>query len=293
MKYINFSQLRSFHAVSKTGSITQASKLLNVSQPTITKQIQLLEQYYSINLINRHARGISLTDLGNKLYEITSNIFELEESAIDLFSSNLNINTGTLKTGTSGSYYIIKLIKEFNKSHPSISLDIISSNSNKILDKIYNYEIDIGVIGKPSNKNFKSDIYSIPYLKQKIVIIVGKGHKFFNRKDIKINELKGLDFINREKGSETRRVFEESLKIKNININPVMEVGRVTMIQAVKENMGLGYLSEPEFENYKDVRKINIDNIDLYTQAYVVCLKKKQNDNLIKAFINTAKKIIY
>ena len=59
----------------------------------ITKQIQLLEQYYSINLINRHARGISLTDLGNKLYEITSNIFELEESAIDLFSSNLNINT--------------------------------------------------------------------------------------------------------------------------------------------------------------------------------------------------------
>ena len=72
-----------------------------------------------------------------------------------------------------------------------------------------------------------------------------------------------------------------------------MEVGRVTMIQAVKENMGLGYISEPEFENYKDVRKINIDNIDLFTQAYVVCLKKKQNDNLIKAFINTAKKIIY
>ena len=90
MKYINFSQLRSFHAVSKTGSITQASKLLKVSQPTITKQIQLLEEFYSINLINRHARGISLTDLGIKLYEITTKILELEENALDLFSSNLN-----------------------------------------------------------------------------------------------------------------------------------------------------------------------------------------------------------
>ena len=84
MKYINFSQLRSFHAVAKTGSITQASKLLSVSQPTITKQLQLLESFYQINLINRHARGISLTELGKKLYEITLKIFELEEEAIHL-----------------------------------------------------------------------------------------------------------------------------------------------------------------------------------------------------------------
>ena len=145
MKYINFSQLRSFHAVAKTESITLASKLLNISQPTITKQIQLPEEFYSINVINRHARGISLTDLGNKLYEITSNIFELEESAIELFSSNLNINTGTLKTGTSGSYYIIKLIKEKSAldarptASDAISASILSfshSNVSSICSKI-------------------------------------------------------------------------------------------------------------------------------------------------------------
>ena len=45
MKYINFSQLRSFHAVAKSQSITLAAKLLNISQPTITKQIQLLEEF--------------------------------------------------------------------------------------------------------------------------------------------------------------------------------------------------------------------------------------------------------
>ena len=103
MKYINFSQLRSFHAVAKTESITLASKLLNISQPTITKQIQLLEEFYSINVINRHARGVTLTDLGKKLFEITSRFFELEENAIQLFSSNLNIHKGTLVTGTSGT----------------------------------------------------------------------------------------------------------------------------------------------------------------------------------------------
>ena len=64
MKYINFNQLRSFHAVAKTNSITKASILLKISQPTITKQIQLLEENYAIAVINRHGRGVSLTELG-------------------------------------------------------------------------------------------------------------------------------------------------------------------------------------------------------------------------------------
>ena len=163
MKYINFSQLRSFHAVSKTGSITKASKLLSVSQPTITKQLQLIESYYKVNLINRHARGITLTDLGKKLYEITLSIFDLEEEAINLFSSNLNVHKGTLVTGTSGSYFIMKLVKEFKKLHPGIQLKIISANSNSILDKINDYDIDIAVIGKPIKKNFKPKLFIVEY----------------------------------------------------------------------------------------------------------------------------------
>ena len=292
MKYINFSQLRSFHAVAKTESITLASKLLNISQPTITKQIQLLEEFYSINVINRHARGITLTDLGKKLYEITSIIFELEEQAIQLFSSNLNINKGTLVTGTSGTNYIIKLVKEFKKLHPGIELKIISSNSNEILDKLYNYEIDVGVIGKPLTVKFKSDLYYIPYLKQKIVIIAGKGSKFYNKNTIQLKELNECNFINRENGSETRKVFEEALSKASVGLNTIMEVSRTTMVQAVKENIGLGLISEPEFDNYKDIKKIHIEDFDIFTQAYLVCLKKKKKDNLINAFIETAKKII-
>ena len=292
MKYINFSQLRSFHAVAQTESITLASKLLRISQPTITKQIQLLEEFYSISVINRHARGVTLTELGKKLFIITSNIFVLEEEAINLFSSDLNIHKGTIITGTSGTYYIIKLIKEFKKLHPGIQLKIISTNSNDILDKIYDHKIDIGVIAKPFLKNFKSDIYSVPYLKQEIVVIVGKNCNLYAKDSLILDDLNGYDFINREVGSETRRVFEECLKEKKVNLNTVMEVDRTTMVQAVKENIGIGIISEPEFYDYKDIKKLHIKDLEIYTQAYLICLKKKKKDNLIKAFIETAKTII-
>jgi len=261
MKYINFSQLRSFHAVAQTESITLASKLLRISQPTITKQIQLLEEFYSISVINRHARGVTLTALGKKLFVITSNIFVLEEEAINLFSSDLNIHKGTIITGTSGTYYIIKLIKEFKKLHPGIQLKIISTNSNDILNKIYDYKIDIGVIGKPLLKNFKSDIYSVPYLKQEIVVIVGKNSNLYPKDSLSLEDLNGYDFINREVGSETRRVFEESLREKKVNLNTIMEVDRATMVQAVKENIGIGIISEPEFYDYKDIKKLHIKDI--------------------------------
>ena len=292
MKYINFSQLRSFHAVAQTESITRASKLLRISQPTITKQIQLLEEYYSISVINRHARGVTLTELGKKLFIITSDIFVLEEEAINLFSSDLNIHKGTIITGTSGTYYIIKLIKEFKKLHPGIQLKIISTNSNDILDKIYEFKIDIGVIAKPLLKNFKSDIYSVPYLKQEIVVIVGKNCSLYAKDTLSLEDLNGYDFINREIGSETRRVFEECLKEKKVNLNTIMEVDRTTMVQAVKENIGIGIISEPEFYDYKDIKKLHIKDAEIFTQAYLICLKKKKKDNLIKAFIETAKTII-
>ena len=292
MKYVNFNQLRSFHAVAKTNSITEASKLLKISQPTITKQIQLLEENYAIAVINRHGRGVSLTELGKSLYVITSKIFDLEEEAIELFSSDLNINKGTLTTGTSGAYYIMQLVKEFKQLYPGIDIKIISDNSQNILEKIYNFEIDIGVIAEPNSIPFREDIYSIPYLKQKIIIIVGKNHKLSTKKSILMKELEGLNFINREKGSETRRVFEESLKKNNININSIMEVTRNSMIQAVYENMGIGILSEPEFYDFKDLKKIYIADDDIYTQAFVVCLKNKRNSNLIKAFLETTKKHI-
>ena len=69
------------------------------------------------------------------------------------------------------------------------------------MQKIYNFEIDIGVIAEPNSIPFREDIYSIPYLKQKIIIIVGKNHKLSNKNNISIRELNGLTFINREKGS--------------------------------------------------------------------------------------------
>ena len=72
---MKYTQLRSFHAVAKVGSFTGAAKELNVSQPTISEQVRMLEATYGIEVFNRAQRNIKLTTTGRSLFEITQRLF--------------------------------------------------------------------------------------------------------------------------------------------------------------------------------------------------------------------------
>ena len=75
-------QARAFHAVAMAGSFTAASKILNVSQPTMTTQVKELEALYGVELFHRHPRGVVLTDTGHE----------------QTFSKRLTIPRGTMTT---------------------------------------------------------------------------------------------------------------------------------------------------------------------------------------------------
>ncbi|MDD9878273.1 MAG: LysR family transcriptional regulator, partial [Magnetovibrio sp.] len=72
---MKYTQVRSFHAVAKSGSFTGAARELNVSQPTVTEQVRELEATYGIELFNRAQRKAKLTAIGRSLFEITQRLF--------------------------------------------------------------------------------------------------------------------------------------------------------------------------------------------------------------------------
>ena len=72
---MKYTQMRSFHAVAKAGSFTDAARDLNVSQPTVTEQVRELEATYGIEVFNRARRKVKLTTTGRSLFEITQRLF--------------------------------------------------------------------------------------------------------------------------------------------------------------------------------------------------------------------------
>src|SRR6202030_4564805 len=77
-------QARAFLAVAIEGSFTGAAKRLNLSQPSVTTQVGLLERQYKVELFHRIGRGVRLTPAGNALLPTVRRLFtSLDEATTD------------------------------------------------------------------------------------------------------------------------------------------------------------------------------------------------------------------
>ena len=99
-------QLRSFHAVARSGSFTAAARELRVSQPTVTTQVKGLEREFGVELFVRRGRRIELTEAGRGLLDITRRLFSQEKEAADFLNESRELKTGHLRVGAVGPYQI-------------------------------------------------------------------------------------------------------------------------------------------------------------------------------------------
>jgi len=100
---MRYTQLRSFHAVARAGSMTAAAKALRVSQPTITAQVKALERAFDTELFVRGGRRLRLTEAGQGLYAIAQRFLDQEKEAVDYLNQTRELATGHLRVGAGDS----------------------------------------------------------------------------------------------------------------------------------------------------------------------------------------------
>jgi DNA-binding transcriptional LysR family regulator len=105
-------------------------------------------------------------------------------------------------------------------------------------------------------------------------------------------ELQGQPFVNREVGSTTRLAFEGALKEKGITVSPIMEMGsREAVWLAVERGIGIGVVSDVEFNPHPNLRAISISDANIYTTAHITCLVDRIDASIIKKFFEVAESI--
>ncbi len=81
--FLNYHHLRYFWVAAREGGLTRAAKKLNVSQPSICKQVQALEQALGDKLLRRTSRGLALTEAGQRVFSFAEEIFSLGEDLLN------------------------------------------------------------------------------------------------------------------------------------------------------------------------------------------------------------------
>jgi aminoethylphosphonate catabolism LysR family transcriptional regulator len=291
MRYLNFNQLRSFHAVAREASVTRAARLLNISQPTVTTQVKSLEADHHAELFHRRGRGIVLTDLGRSLFVLTQRIFGLEEEIVELMSGARALLTGHVKIAAVGPYFVMKILAEFTRRHPQLRVSLTTGNSSEVLESILDFRADVGILGYVDVKDPR--VLAMPYRRQAVVAFVSRHHPWATRTGIKLSDLQGQRLILREPGSQTRYAFEEALKRAKVTPDVAMEIGnREAVREAVAEGLGAGIMSEVEFVPDERLRKLKILDASIYTDAYIVCLRERQASRLVRAFVTVAREVV-
>jgi len=125
---VDWDKLKIFYTVAEASSFTKAATILNLSQSAISRQIQTLEQDLKIQLFERHARGLVLTDNGEYLFksahEVISKLKDVE-STLSGHKDKLNGKLTITTVVSFGTTWLTPRIKDFMDLHPEMEVELI------------------------------------------------------------------------------------------------------------------------------------------------------------------------
>jgi len=131
-------QIRAFLAVARLGSLSAAARELGVSQPTLTRTIQLLESGTRLNLFKRTTQGLSLTEAGQALMESATHMREAADAFARQAAGMSEELRGDVRVSANeivGMYLLPPAVAALREQHPGVHIDIVISNRASSLGK--------------------------------------------------------------------------------------------------------------------------------------------------------------
>ena len=262
-------QLRILKAIATEKNFTKAAELLYLSQPSLSKQIKILEKNLGVLLINRENNKISLTENGKVFLQYSERILALCEESCRALIDLKNGERGNLTVGASqtiGTYLMPRVLALFARNYPQIDLKV-QVNSTRIISKnVVNREIDIAVVGGEIPVEFKKNLVVEPFVEDEFSLIVPKSHPFATKKLITKEDLYHLNFITLNSNSTIRKFIDNILIQNEIEIRQLKIIMQLNSIEGIKTAVGLGlgaaFVSSSAIEKEIELKKIEILKID-------------------------------
>ncbi len=256
---VNLELYRIFKIVADEENLTRASKILNISQPAVTKHIHNLEDELGIKLFDRTKYGIVLTPDGKKIYdqvkEAIQILISVESNLKQIEILNLGIHTNMPKE------LYRNIITQLKSNKSNIEVNIEKAPTEDMLSMLEKQKID-AYLSKRQPDNLHSE--AIKFIRLGFFhdnFFVNSNSKYLNT-DILKDDKEPITVYTLRNISSTSKNLENILKEKNIkNIN-IKNVTFNTIIEEMQNSDIIAYITEEyvqeELENGK-LKKLDVD----------------------------------
>jgi len=197
---MTITQLKYVLAIAEYKNFTKAAEKCYVTQPTLSTQIQKLEEQLDITIFDRAKKPIQLTEVGEKIVQQARNIVNEAERIQDIVDQQKGFIGGEFRLGiipTIMPTLLPMFLKNFIKKFPKVKLKIEELTTEEIITRINDGHLDAAIAATPlENEQIKERVlYYEPF-----VGYIPNSHRLFHKKYIEVSQLEMDDMLLLEDG---------------------------------------------------------------------------------------------
>ena len=238
--HITLRQLEVFTEVLKSGSTTQASVILALSQSAVSAALADLETQLGVQLFDRVGKRLVVNEHGRLLYPKALAILEQSLEIEKLFRQE----NGALRvyaSSTIGNYLLPAMMAHYRRDFPDIPLELHVGNTQDVTTAVAEFKVDLGFIEGPCHH---PDLVTQPWMEDELVVFCAPDNTLCQQQPLSLAMLADAPWILRERGSGTREILDHLLLAQLPHFKLVMELGNSEAIKhAVRHGIGISCLS--------------------------------------------------
>ncbi len=282
---ITLRQLEIFAEVLKSGSTTQASQQLALSQSAVSASLTDLEGQLGVQLFDRVGKRLVTNEHGRLLYPKALALLEQAGEVEQLFKLEL----GALRlaaSSTIGNYMLPEMLARYRQDYPDTPLELNISNTGDVIKAVVEFRVDLGLI---EGLCHDPEVITQPWMKDDLLIFSSPDSALLQH-ELSMEDLIKAPWILREKGSGTREVLDHLLFSQMPRFNIAMELGNSEAIKhAVQYGMGISCLSRRVVqEQLKNgtLSEIVIPGLQLNRTLYLIYHRQKHMSNALQKLLS-------
>lgn len=232
-------QLTYFVAVAETGSFSRAAERCNIAQPSLSQQIQKLEQELGEPLFDRLPRKVVLTDAGRTLLPRAINILSDLHDIKHTLNQNADAGQGLLNVGfipTIAPFVLPRAIKRFSEEFPNARLTVQEDLTEAIVRDLLDGKLDVGITSMPIRHRL---IRTEELLTEPLLVASSKQNDCITHTSINVKELDDFPFIALSEIHCLGEQVQSFCHRQNLELKIVCDTSQLTTVKNCVE-IGLG-----------------------------------------------------
>jgi DNA-binding transcriptional LysR family regulator len=266
-------QIRTFLVVAGREHVTHAAKVLGLSQPAVTQQVQLLERALGITLLEKVGRNVRLTDAGVEVAGACLVVMRSVENLKGIAQSVRGLELGSLSIGATqvaANYYLPPVLTAFAAKYPSIDLDVTITDTADACEQVESGRLECALVDTPLPRNH---LVHVRLARDDVILVAHPQHPLVAVERVSAKDLRGQRYLVWEPGSANETIAAQLLGPAYARLHKV----QLASLEAVRQALlaGMGFAAVPRVAVAEDLRRGELARMRVTSRSRSICALRR------------------